>query len=197
MGAALGNQYRITVLQLVKLSGPEHSCLQITLVACKEDGEGGERYICRSICVYFLEGLGIGDDQGRFLSKSPQGLRQFGFSGDYRDSAGFQHIADGLLLGQDQTPFWCRGVNRDYQYHHILRLDQVCHDTFFIGFCGCSLGQCADSFLQFVDLISTFRADIDRIILFLLLFRPGRHSGKQVRFVVHGNMWNFLFCKKC
>jgi len=197
MGAAFGNQYRITVLQLVKLGGPVHSFLQITLVACKEDGEGGERYICRSICVYFLEGLRIGDDQGRFLCQGAQRLRKLGFSGDYRDSAGFQHIADGLLLGQDQTPFWCRGVNRDYQYHHILRLDQVCQDAFFIGFGGRSLGQCTDSFLQFVNLVSIFRTDIDRIIFFRLLFRQGWHSGKQVRFVVHGNMRNFLFLKKC
>ena len=190
MGAALGNQYRITVLQLVKLSGPVHSFLQITLVACKEDGEGGERYIRRGICVYFLEGLGISDNQSWFLAKSPQGLRKLGFSGDYRDSAGFQHITDGLLLGQDQASLWCSGINRNHQHHHIFRLDQVGHNALFIRFGGRGLDQCANPLLELIDLNAVLCADAD------FMFLQDRWSGEQVGFVVYGNMRNFLLLKE-
>ncbi|MNC74936.1 hypothetical protein D3C75_1263780 [compost metagenome] len=74
MGAGLGHQNLIPVLELLQRTGPADKLRQIPLMPGKQNGEGGQRHILRRIRRHLQKRLGIGNDQCGFCSEALQSL---------------------------------------------------------------------------------------------------------------------------
>jgi len=76
----------------------------------------------------FLKGLRVGHDEAGRGLQTVQGLAQLVFLDHQTTGVVVEQVANGLNLGQDQTPFGSFLVNRDHQQNQFAGADQVAND---------------------------------------------------------------------
>ena len=174
MGAALGDQHRIAIPQVIQRRRAPHHLFQLALVAGEKDGEGGQGNVLGHVPADRPEGLRVGDDQpGLPAQRRQRGLKLRNL---YHHVQGvmIQNVPDGLLLGQDQPTLGRGGVYRRDQNDDILRLQQIAHDDPLIFRLAHHGG---NGFLQFVNVVAPLGADVE------LVLPGGGKLPQQVAFV--------------
>ena len=108
MSTSFGNEHFVSVLQAAQRAHSIYGNIQESLVACHENGKGGQRDIVRRIRRYPFKSLTVGYDHPRFLAQMLQRLFKSRFLDDDGRPVCIEYIPYGLLLGQDQPSFGSR-----------------------------------------------------------------------------------------
>ena len=127
MGAALGNQYLVAVLQPVNGSRAPNRFLQQSLFPGHEDGKGGQRNLHGHLSRYGSKHLAVGNHHSGLLLELAQGIGQpVLFHADCL-AVGVQNVPEYLLLGQNQPSLRRRLVDGNHQYRQLPQGDQIPH----------------------------------------------------------------------
>ncbi len=174
--AALGDEDLVAVLQGGELCSAGNQRLQLALVAGKEDGKRGKRNFVGHKARDPAKGLRVCDHHGGGSAKRAKRARKLLHLAADDRAVRVEHVADGLLLGQNEPALGRRLVDGDHKHHHVALRQQIRHDA-ALGEPGCAAKVCK-GFFQLVNAASGQRAEIEEV-----LFGLG-HFGKQVRLIV-------------
>ena len=184
MGAALGNQHPIPVLQLFDGRHTLQRLREKALVPGHEDGEGAERHLPGHNGAHRLEGLTVGDHQTDvihpvLIHECNRILKLLRLTAD-RPGMVVENLRQHHLLRQNQSPLGGRAVHRDHQNEEIARCHQTLQQILRLQH---GLSQSADKGLQKIDILVRKGADPDLAVEQLLLCCP---PGQCLRPVLPG-----------
>ena len=174
VGAALGDQDPVPVLQLGKGLRPGGQCGKLAFVPGEENGKGGKWDRRRNQGRDFSKGLGVCDHQARrFFQPIQHGGELFRLAAD-GDAVQVQQLPKRLLLGQDQAALGGAFVNGDDQNDRVAGGDQIGQNEFRRPGGAPQIGQ---PFLQFVHARAGARGDKDRVQSLPLEGKVARSAG--------------------
>ena len=120
-----GNQYPVTVVQLVDFLCAAEENADIAFVTGKQGGKSGHFDFRRNFGSNFHDNLRIGDYQSRRLFQVSQHRFQIMLFGNNGDGVAVENFPQNLNLRQNQPAFGRRQVDRHDQYHGIAGFDQI------------------------------------------------------------------------
>ena len=129
VGAALGDEHPVPVLQPVDGGHAPDSILQKALIAGHQNGEGGQGDVLWGVPVHLGKGLAVGDDHAGLDRQLFQSGGQGVFLHHNGGAVRVQHVPDGLLLGQNQPALGRGTVNGGDKDHQVPGGEQVAHQA--------------------------------------------------------------------
>ena len=184
VGAALRDEDAITVPKLVDHSDAVHGALKIALVAGHQDRKRGQRHILGRVRRNLREGLTVRDHEGRLFAEARERFAQSGLLDDDARRVAVEHVAQGLLLRQDEAALRRGGVDGRHEHDEVARADEIADDPLFRA-----LGRCCDgeTVLEFLNARTGQRADGNAV-------RRGHPVRRlEVRLVVGDEIRDVLF----
>ena len=162
VGTALGDEHLLPFPERFQRCHPGHGEGEIPLVPRHEDGKGREGHRRRHQLIRLAEDLAVGDDDFRRRGQRGKGLGELRVPTDQGGRPGLEHIANHLLLGQDQPPLGGGLVDGHHQHRRIAGIQQIPHQGALLG---CRLGKACRQLLEFMDVVAGLGADVDGILL--------------------------------